>query len=87
MQLTTRGTFMDAIAYDIESASKAAGWSSRTTYNLIAAGKLRCRKLGSRTIIAAEDLRALIRSLPEGTRPELSPPRRRKQTILDAGSR
>ena len=47
-----QGMAMDAspIAYDIPRASAAAGWSIRTTYNLIAAGKLRARKLGTRTV-------------------------------------
>ena len=68
------------IAYDIRSASAAAGWSVRTTYNLIEAGKLRVRKLGTRTVIEAVDLLRCIRGLPEGTRPELAPHRRGKRT-------
>ena len=69
---------MDAqpIAYDIRGASAAAGWSVRTTYNLIEARKLRVRKLGSRTVVEASDLLGCIRALPEGTRPELAPHRR-----------
>ncbi len=67
------------IAYDIPRASEAAGWSVRTTYNLIAAGKLRVRKLGTRSVIAAEDLLRCIRTLPEGVNPELAPHRRGKR--------
>jgi hypothetical protein len=66
------------IAYDIRSASQAAGWSVRTTYNLIEAGKLRVRKLGSRSVIAAEDLLRCIRALPEGVDPRLAPHRRKR---------
>jgi hypothetical protein len=85
VHITMDATPIAPVAYDIVTASKAAGWSTRTTYKLIEAGRLRCRKLGSRTIIAAEDLRELIRSLPEGTRAEFQPPRQSKQTVLDAG--
>jgi hypothetical protein len=78
LQFAAQVIAMDAspIAYDIPRASEAAGWSIRTTYNLIAAGKLRCRKLGTRTVIEAADLLRCIRGLPEGVRPELAPHRR-----------
>ncbi len=66
------------LAYDIAGASEAAGWSVRKTYQLISDGKLRVRKLGTRSVIAAEDLVRLIRSLPEGVTPELAPHRRKR---------
>jgi excisionase family DNA binding protein len=56
-------------------AEAAAEIGSRTkTYELIGLGKLRAVKLGARTKIDAESLRAFIAALPEA---QIAPPRRR----------
>ncbi len=53
-----------SLAYSIADAAKAAGIGRTTVYSLIRTGKLPARKLGARTVILADDLEALIRSLP-----------------------
>lgn len=53
-----------SIAYSITDAAKAAGIGRTTLYSLIKTGKLPARKLGVRTVILADDLEALMRSLP-----------------------
>lgn len=53
-----------SIAYSMTDAAKAAGIGRTTLYSLIKTGKLPARKLGVRTVILADDLEALMRSLP-----------------------
>ena len=52
-------------AYTVERACRRLGDIGRTTvYGLIAAGKLEAVKLGSRTLITAASIDALLASLP-----------------------
>ncbi len=59
-------------AYTVEDAGRRLGGIGRTTvYELIAAGKLEAVKLGSRTLITAASIEALLASLPRvARRPE-----------------
>ncbi len=59
-------------AYTVEGAGRCLGGIGRTTvYGLIAAGKLEAVKLGSRTLITAASIDALLASLPRvARRPE-----------------
>lgn len=50
----------EPLGYSIKGAAQALDCSERTIYNLIYAGKLRRKKLGSRNVIPASDLRALV---------------------------
>ncbi len=52
-------------AYTVEDAGRRLGGIGRTTvYGLIATGKLEAVKLGSRTLITAASIDALLASLP-----------------------
>ena len=48
------------IAYSIREACHASSLGRTTIYNHIAAGRLRAVRIGGRTIIPADALRALI---------------------------
>lgn len=48
------------LAYSIKEAAHASSLGKSTIYNYIQAGKLEARKVGGRTIIPAESLRALL---------------------------
>ncbi len=48
------------IAYSIKEACKASSLGRTTLYAHIAAGRLLARRIGGRTIIPAESLRAFI---------------------------
>jgi len=48
------------LAYSPGEAARAAGLGRTTIYKLIAEGRLRSRKIGSRTVIPADDVRSLI---------------------------
>jgi excisionase family DNA binding protein len=52
-------------AYTIEGAGQRLGGIGRTTiYGLIASGQLEAVKLGSRTLVTAVSIEALLASLP-----------------------
>jgi excisionase family DNA binding protein len=53
------------LAYGINELSEATGFGRSTIYEQIAAGALRARKLGARTFIEADDVKAWLRNLPE----------------------
>jgi hypothetical protein len=55
---------IDPLAYTIAGACAAGGFGRTTAYELVAEGKLDARKIGGRTIILAESLRAYLASLP-----------------------
>jgi len=57
----------EPIAYSIPDAADAAGVGKSKIYSEIAAGNLRARKMGSRTLILIEDLKAWLANLPEAT--------------------
>ena len=48
------------LGYSIREACQASSLGRTTLYNHIAAGRLRVTRVGGRTIIPAENLRALI---------------------------
>ena len=56
----------EPLAYTVTGACDAAGIRSSKLYEEIAAGRLRAKKAGSRTLIMAEDLRSWLASLPDG---------------------
>lgn len=53
------------LAYTLPEAVQASGFSRATLYRYHHAGSITMRKAGRTTLIAAEDLQALIASLPE----------------------
>jgi excisionase family DNA binding protein len=52
------------LAYGIEAACEAAGVKRDTIYRAIRRGELIARKIGTRTVILADDLRAWLASMP-----------------------
>jgi excisionase family DNA binding protein len=52
------------LAYTVPDACKAAGLGRTTLYELIAAGRVRAMKAGTRTLVEAESLRRYLASLP-----------------------
>ncbi|MCK9540850.1 MAG: helix-turn-helix domain-containing protein [Novosphingobium sp.] len=48
------------LAYSVKEACRVSSIGRTTLYQHIAAGRLEARKIGGRTIIPAESLRALI---------------------------
>ena len=52
-------------AYSIAEAAHITGRGRSTIYELIAAGRLKARKLGSRTVILDADLTDFLNSLPD----------------------
>jgi excisionase family DNA binding protein len=61
-----------AIALTIPDARRESGVGRSKIYEAIAAGELPARKLGRRTLILADDLRAWLEHLPKVTPPEPS---------------
>lgn len=54
----------DALAYAPADAAQRAGISRSRLYELIAAGEIPARKLGTRTLILRADLEAYLVDLP-----------------------
>ena len=52
------------LAYGINTGAEAAAVKRDTIYRAIARGELTARKIGSRTVILAEDLRGWLESRP-----------------------
>ena len=52
------------LAYSVNEAMQAIGVGRTKLYAEINAGKIKTRKLGTKTIIAAKDLNEYIESLP-----------------------
>lgn len=50
----------EVLAYSVNDAAVALSLSKRTIYNLIEDGTLRTFKIGRRTLIPADDVRALV---------------------------
>lgn len=50
----------DALAYSVPSAARALGVCKNTVWNLLRDGELRSFKLGARTLIRADVLRAFV---------------------------
>lgn len=57
----------EPIAYTIPDAVRAAGIGTTKLYELIGAGTLDARKVGRRTVIMADSLRAFMSSAPRAT--------------------
>lgn len=66
-------------AYTVKEASETTGLSRSLLYVEIKRGRLRIRKLGSRTIILHEDLLVWLDSLPTNLRPPVGKAGARKQ--------
>jgi excisionase family DNA binding protein len=52
------------LAYRIDKACEVSGFGKTKLYEEIGSGRLRAVKVGRRTLIPADDLRAFIESLP-----------------------
>jgi len=52
------------ISFTIKGASAASGFSRSRIFELIRDGKLDARKDGGKTLIMADSLRAVVKSLP-----------------------
>lgn len=50
----------EPLAYSVPDAAKAIGVSKNTVWNLLRGNELRSFKLGARTLIRAEELRAFV---------------------------
>lgn len=55
----------EPLAYTVERALSACGIGRTKFYEEIAAGRLKARKVGGRTLVLASDLRAWLEALPE----------------------
>lgn len=53
-----------SLALSLHEAARLAGCGRSTLYSAIAAGSLKARKLGRRTLIRRDDLMAWLDSLP-----------------------
>jgi excisionase family DNA binding protein len=56
---------MEKLALSVKEACELSGFGKSTIYEHVAAGNLRLKKLGKRSFIMADDLRAWLASLPE----------------------
>lgn len=63
-ETTTNDLPAGKLAYSPSEAAAAAGVSVRSIFKQIEAKRLDARKLGARTLIPADSLKALIASLP-----------------------
>jgi excisionase family DNA binding protein len=52
------------LAYTVDEATDLSPCGRSSLYEAIAAGELKARKLGRRTLIMADDLRSWLESLP-----------------------
>ena len=52
-------------AYSLTEVARLTGRGRSTLYELIAAGRLKARKLGSRTVILDTDLTDFLNNLPD----------------------
>lgn len=52
------------ISYSVQNAAAAVGISRAYLYQLIGEGKIVARKIGSRTVIPADELRRFVNSQP-----------------------
>jgi len=62
-------------AFNIEEFCRRYGIGRTTAYAEIAAGRLRRRKVGKRSLITEEDAEAWLKSLPDPSADGASPPR------------
>jgi excisionase family DNA binding protein len=64
MQETNANHHGPKYAHSVEDAARIASSGRTTVYEEINAGRLKARKVGRRTLILDEDLRAWLASLP-----------------------
>jgi len=57
---TSRAGEPAPLAYSVKEAARVSSISKSGIHNLISAGKLKAKRIGRRTIIPADSLRALI---------------------------
>jgi excisionase family DNA binding protein len=57
-------TALTALALTIPDAAKALGIGRTGLYGLIGSGAIQARKIGNRTVVPTESLRAYLTSLP-----------------------
>ncbi len=57
---------IEKLAYSVPELAAAAATSRSIIYEQIAAGSLKTRKIGARTVVLAEDARRWLDSLPVG---------------------
>jgi excisionase family DNA binding protein len=62
---------LERLLYTTAEAQAVIGCGTTRLYELLAAGKLRARRLGHRTMIEAESLRELVDCLPRVTTPTM----------------
>jgi excisionase family DNA binding protein len=55
---------VEKLAFSVAEAIRVTGIGRSTLYALMSSGKLRAIKLGSRTLIPAEELRRFMKALP-----------------------
>lgn len=55
---------MKPIAYSVSDVLKMIGISRTTLYQLVKTGKIRVRKVGTRSVILSKDLEDWLQSLP-----------------------
>jgi excisionase family DNA binding protein len=60
MPMNTTATEPPKIAYSINEACRASSLGRTTLYSHISAGRLKAIRIGGRTVIPADSLRALI---------------------------
>lgn len=67
-QQSARGAgapFFDQLAYSIEETARITSLGRTALYDEIKAGRLKARKAGRRTVVAADDIRQWLASLPQ----------------------
>ena len=62
---------LEKLLYTTAEARAVIGCGTTRLYELLAAGKLRARRLGHRTMIEAQSLHALVNALPRVTTPTM----------------
>jgi excisionase family DNA binding protein len=71
---------MTRMAYSIKDAAMRGSVSHHTLYRAIGDGRLRAKRLGSRTLILADDLQAFLDGLPDLEKPRRGPKTRAEAT-------
>lgn len=64
---------VEKLAYSIEEAAQAASLGRSSIYEEIRASRLRATKVGRRTIIAVDDLRAWLAAMPAAKTQQAAP--------------
>ena len=64
--MSTSATELPKIAYSVNEAFRASSLGRTTLYSHIAAGRLKDIRIGGRTVIPADSLRALPSQFPKG---------------------